>query len=500
MVLWCPDWPVTASGADPHTPVAVLAGNQVLACSESARAQGVRRGLRRREAQGRCPELTVVEHDPARDARAFEPIVAAVEAMAPGVEVLRPGVCAWQARGPASFHGSEAAAAEAIIEQVAAGTGAEALVGIADGVFAAQLAARSGRIIPPGRSAEFLEPADVGLIDRPVLVDLLRRLGLRTLGAFARLPAGDVLTRFGTDAALAHAQAGGQDERRLAIRVPPEDLTVSETFDEPLARVDIAAFAAKALAARLHETLSARGLAATRLGVAARMSGGEELYRVWRHDGLLTADAIADRARWQLDGWLSRRGPSTQEDETGGVTHLSLVPDGLLAQAALQPGLWGEAGEGRDRAHRAASRVQGLLGPEAVLTPVPGGGRDLAERVRWVPWGDERVPLASADQPWPGAIPGPYPAAVLPEPVPAQVLDAAGRPVTVSGRHELSAPPARVAGVPVAAWAGPWPVDARWWTVTEASRRVRFQVVLADGRALLLVLSGGGWRVEARYE
>ena len=52
---------------------------------------------------------------------------------------------------------------------------------------------------------------------------------------------------------------------------------------------------------------------------------------------------------------------------------------------------WGDAGEERDRAHRAITRVQGLLGPEAVVTAVLGGGRGFAEQVRLVPWGDERV-------------------------------------------------------------------------------------------------------------
>src|SRR5690242_5973075 len=115
-MLWCPDWPVTAAGladgVDTHAPVAVLFANRVLACSPAARTEGVRRGLRKREAQGCCPQLTVVEHDPGRDARAYEPVVAAVEVLAPGVEVVRSGACAVAARGPASYFGGEAAAAE----------------------------------------------------------------------------------------------------------------------------------------------------------------------------------------------------------------------------------------------------------------------------------------------------------------------------------------------------------------------------------------------------
>ena len=105
MLVWCPDWPVIAAGiidGVPGTsPVAVMDANRVIACSPAARAEGVRRGLRKRDAQARCPELIVVEHDPARDARAFEPVVAAIEELAAGVEVVRPGVCALAARGPA---------------------------------------------------------------------------------------------------------------------------------------------------------------------------------------------------------------------------------------------------------------------------------------------------------------------------------------------------------------------------------------------------------------
>ena len=108
MYVWCPDWPVLAAeivdGIPAHAPVAVLAANQVVACSEAARREGVRRGLRKREAQGRCPQLTVVDHDPGRDARAFEPVVAAVEELAPGVAVVRPGACAryWGRAGSVS--------------------------------------------------------------------------------------------------------------------------------------------------------------------------------------------------------------------------------------------------------------------------------------------------------------------------------------------------------------------------------------------------------------
>jgi protein ImuB len=515
MHLWCPDWPVVAAdivdGVPAGDPVAVLHANRVLACSPAARAEGVHRGLRKREAQSRCARLVVLEHDPGRDARAFEPVLAAVEDLVAGVEVVRPGACALAARGPARYFGGEEAAAERIVEHVAQTCGVESQIGVADGGFAAALAARTGRIVPPGRTARFLADLPVATLGRPALIDLLRRLGVRTLGDFAALPAGDVLTRFGFDAALAHRLAAGGGHRPLATRRPPPELTVTQTYDEPLDRVDTAAFAGRALAGRLHDRLAGHGLACTRLGVTAVTADGQELHRVWRHDGLLTAAAIADRVRWQLDGWLSGTtrapgaGPVAPPRPTAGIVQLRLVPEGVLAHAGLQPGLWGEAGADRDRAHRALSRVQGVLGPEAVLTAVLGGGRSPADQVRWVPWGDERAPARPADPPWPGRLPPPAPAVVLPTPLPAQVHDAAGRPVAVTARLRVSAPPARLTvtgGTPaeIVGWAGPWPVDERWWAPAEARRAARFQVQLSDGAALLLALSGGCWSVEAVYD
>nr|WP_313885707.1 hypothetical protein [Fodinicola feengrottensis] len=116
VVLWCPDWPVIAAmaaeGIPTHQPAAVLVGHRVIACSASARADGVRRGLRRREAQARCPELAVLNADQDRDAREFEPVVRAVEELAPGVEVVRPGLVSVAARGPSGYYGGDEAAAQ----------------------------------------------------------------------------------------------------------------------------------------------------------------------------------------------------------------------------------------------------------------------------------------------------------------------------------------------------------------------------------------------------
>jgi protein ImuB len=527
LVVWCPDWPVVAAGLPPGTPVAVVHANRVVACSPSARDEGVRRGQRRREAQGRCPALEVVERDPALEARAFEPVVAAVEDLAPGVELTRPGACAVPTRGPSRFHGGDDALAVVVRDRVAAvlaergGASPEpgvpeprvsgCRIGVADGPFAATLAARSRagvRVVPPGATTAFLAPLPLRVLDRPALTEVLARLGLRTLGDLAALPATDVLGRFGPEGAWAHRVAAGIDDRLPGARHPPPDLRADAELDPPALAVDRVAFAARALGEALHERLAAQGLACTRVVVEAETEHGEVLARSWRHEGGLSAGALADRARWQLDAWL--QGPPSVRPSAG-VIRLSLLPDEVVPARGRQLGFWGGETAADERAVRALVRVEALLGPEAVRVPEWRGGRDPHEQVVLVPrqavgeLADRRVAPPPDAAPWPGALPAPSPASQPPEPVPAAVVDAAGAPVAVDGRGALSAPPARVAvgGGPwqaVTGWAGPWPVEERWWDPRRHRRRARLQVVSDDGTALLLVLEAGAWHLVATYD
>lgn len=490
LAVWVPDWPVRAAGfAGASDAVAVVLANRVVACSAAARADGVRRGLRRREAQGRCPTVTVVEYDANRDARAFEPVVAAVESVATRVEIIRPGLCVLATRGPSRYFGGDGPLAELISSLVPA-----ARIGVADGPFAAVLAARVGVVVPAGESPAFLAPFPVSALERPELADLLRRLGIRTLGTFAALPAVDVLARFGPDGALAHRLASGLDDRPLDARTPPPDLTVWMELDPPAEQVDRAAFGARHLAHELHEELGRRGLACTRIAIEAETEHGESLSRLWRHDGALTPGMIAERVRWQVDGWLNR---DWDGRPTGGISLLRLVPDEVGPDNGHQHGFWG----GRaidDRISRALARVQGMLGPEAVVTAACAGGRSPAEQIRLVPWGDGHDEDINAFAPWPGHIPAPAPALVGTEP--CTVLDKEGAPVAVSGRGLVSAPPAKVNGRDVVGWAGPWPVDERWWDPASHRRRARFQLATADGRAYLAAVEGRRWFIEATYD
>ena len=542
-VVWVPDWPVAAAaaatGVPGHLPAAVHDGRRVVATSALARAEGVRRGMRRRQAQGCCPELVLLPADDARDVRAFEPVAVAVEDVVAGVEVARPGLLLLPADGASRYHGSEEALAVALVDAVA-GAGFECGVGTADGLLAAVLAARTGAVVTPGCSAAFLAGYGIGeLVHATVtdeqaaqvaeLVDLLQRLGLHTLGGLAGLPAGSVHARFGRLGTWARTLANGLDERPPARRRPEADLVAGTDLDPPLDRVDQATFAGRQLAERLHDDLVARGVACGRLEVAATTDDGTVLARTWRTDlggwGGLTPMRMTDRIRWQLEGWLSDASAGRgHEEHAVTLVRLTLTALDVLPAAAEQGRLWGGPSGGDLRAHRTLERVQGILGGSGVLVASLAGGRDVRDQVHLHPWGEQTDPTRPVDRPWPGRLPDPAPATVLDPPLRVELCDAAGEAVRYDERTGLAGVPAFVVWPPdhderaghllvregvvnagssvVTGWAGPWPVCERWWVPGSAGPTVHahLQVALDDGQAVLLVGTPGGWTCEATYD
>ena len=453
---------------------------------------------------------------------AFEPVAAAAETVVAGVEVVRPGMLLLGSDGAARYHGSELDLARELAEAVARDAGHDCQVGIADGFLAAVLAARDERVVPPGGSTTFLAPRPVAslahaLPDDPALAGLLhlwRRLGLRTLGDVAALPAASVHTRFGVLGTWARRLAAAEDVRPAARRRVEADIVATTELDPPATRVDVAAFAARRVAEDLHARLTARGLAAGRVVVTAEatdpVDGERRTYeRVWRTDDAtgMSAARLTDRVRWQLAGWLTHGAGTPGTPGTprpAPLTRITLTADEVAPAGATQPALWGaSAGQGL-RAVRAIERVQALLGASGVLSPRLQGGRDPRSRVQLVPFGQDAPLERALDRPWPGALPEPAPSVVLTEPLPARVLDASGADVVVDIRLAMSAAPAVVHSergiVRVADWAGPWPLAERWWRPDGGSRRVHLQIMSDDGAGYLLAQVSGVWHLEAAYE
>jgi len=359
----------------------------------------------------RCPEL-LDEDEGGAVLRSFVDVIDAVEVYCPWVTTVRSGICSLPARGPARYFGGEDSLVRQVVDATSDITAVE--VGVADGLFAAVLAARSGLVVPAGGTPDFLAPFPVDVLGHPELTELLTRLGIGSLGDFAALPESHVLGRFGADGVLCHMVAGGRSGELGELRQPVAGRRIDEL-----------------------------------------RSGG-------------------------------RRGGAGRHGTTAG-----------------ESGFWGEVSDADARAGRALAAVQDLIGPDAVVTARLQGGRGPAQRARFVTWNAQGgLEDSTLEAPWPGQIPPPAPAVVHPTPLLAELADAGGQPVSVSGRGLLTGAPARLSvekgpWTTVTAWAGPWPSDERWWSRSRR-RSARMQAVTAT-EAYLLLVERGRWWVEATY-
>jgi protein ImuB len=526
--VWFPDWPVVAAGFPADVPAAVVRANRIVARTHAAGVDGVVIGQRRRQAQRRCPHLVLVDHDPDRDAREFEAVVRAVAELSPRLDVIEPGWIGLRARGPSRYFGGDAALADRLAAVTAGATDRAVAVGIgvADGRFAssiaARLAARRGHpvLVDPAGSPAFCAELPVGWLQtlgecEPELVELFGRLGLRRLGDLAALSPVDVLGRFGHAGLHAHLLASGRDLRPSSTIDPAPERRLDHVLDDPAAQSSAVVFIAKQLADELADSLAADGRVCTRLVVLLESEHGERSERSWYRAAGMSASAMVERVRWQLDAWINLPRGSDQE-LTGGVALVRLTPDEVRADEGSQLGLWGGQTEADRRAARTIARLTTMTSTDAVTVPVWRGGRLPADRFDWVPatMVDLDVAASRSPGPWPGSLPSPSPATVLHEPCPVEVLDGDDRLLSVNGRGIVSAHPVTLRilsgddasgwrrGRPrtIVAWAGPWPVEQRWWEPERHRRLARFQMVTDDHDGYLVVAEHRRWWISARYD
>lgn len=515
--LWVPNWPLHAALAgeaaqDVETVVAaVLQSNRVLSCTQAASEAGVRRGQSRREAQGLAPSIRLFPVDVDRDERAFRGVLNRVRERVPEVQLLRPGLLVMRSRGLARFYGDERAAAAALNEALRENGSPGAHIGFADDMFSAELAARiarglgrSAHLVAPAASAAFLRPLPVSVLGDDELASLLLRLGVRTLGQFAELDEHEVHTRFGPGRARLHALARGRDTRLFQNDEPDPQLARAIAFDTPLVGADQVAFSVRQTADAVFEALAAAQLICTGVRITLQFAASTDHTQQWLHPTHFTAAELVHRVRWQLEMLRDASAATSSHDDDEHTAEASAVIGVVFAPIAVddvrghQTGLFGHGSD--QRLHHALTRVQAMLGYTGVLTAHPMGSRWVHDALALVPWG-ERVPTTAkiAEQPWPGRLQTAVPSEIYSPALPVQLEGGDGGSVCVDERGNLSAAPARINGVAITAWSGPWPVHEKLWDYRKARHAHRFELVDDQQRAWLVYLEAGSWWAEGRF-
>ncbi|MGZ4168601.1 MAG: Y-family DNA polymerase [Solirubrobacteraceae bacterium] len=337
---------------------------QVGEVSLAAEAFGVHPGMRLGEALARCPQLTLIPPDPAGVADLWERLLVRLESIGAAVEPERPGLVCFDARGLLRLHGGT----EGVLRAARTALRMPVRFGVAPSRFAAVAAATRARTRRPEivgaegceRARAYLAPLPVTLLRaRPALADLpeaLERLGIRTLGELAALPAAALADRFGRSGLVAYELARGGDS---ALSPRPAGEFLREALELPEAASGIQLERGLGLLIdRLLARRERRGRTLRSVVISAKLveQGG-----TWREQ-VVFREALADPVRMRLA--LTPRLaliPAPAE-----MLRLSIERFGPLA-SDQRPLLEDPAAARAARLREAIRQARVVAGPEAAL-------------------------------------------------------------------------------------------------------------------------------------
>ncbi len=361
-------------------------GSQVIGeTSGAAEAFGLRAGMRLAEALSRCPALVLVPADPVRSDAVWEESLRRLESLGAAIEPSRPGEAFFATEPLRGLHGRP----ETVLMRAQRALGAPARLGAGPSRLCAHAAATRMRgrrpplVVSEAASERLLAELPVSALQGRLtdewasanVPDTLERLGVRTLGELAALPAAAVADRFGEQGLRALRLARGGDQP-LRPRHPPVELVERLGLPEAASGQQLER-ALALLVERLlaHPARAGRTIRALRL--EARLAGGGG----WRSEVVLrSASADAERLFLALSPRLgglpapaSGIGLRALElgPETGEQITLTRAPGeqrrGSLAEAVRQA----RAAAGRDALLRVVEVDPHSRIPErrAILTP-----------------------------------------------------------------------------------------------------------------------------------
>ncbi len=338
----------------------------VLSATYEARRFGVHSAMPMTRARRICPQATVIPPRHPKYAEVSRGVMEIFQAVTPEVEPIASDEAFLDVGGARRRLGSPAAIARLIRAQVADRYGITCSVGVASTKFVAKLASRQCKpdgllVVPADRVVEFLHPLPVaalwGVGERTE--QALVRLGIRTVGDLAQVPAATLQREFGAVGAHLAALAWGRDERRVVPHAPDKSIGNEETFPHDVDDPETIRRELLRLSERVAARLRAGGHVGRTVSVKLRRS---DFTTITRSRTLREATDVAKEIFDTSCELYEAAGLERVRLRLVGVRVENLLP---AAAATRQLGL-GERETGWREAEQAMDRAARRFGPDAV--------------------------------------------------------------------------------------------------------------------------------------
>jgi len=225
-------------------PVIVGGGGKrgvVTAASYEARKFGVHSAQPVATARRLCPDGVFLPVRMGRYKEMSDRVFEIFRRFSPLVEALSIDEAFLDVTGTDRLFGGALEVARKIKEAVASETGLTVSAGVAASKFVAKIASDMNKpdgltVVPRGKEKEFLGPLPVGkmLGVGKVTETALHRMGVKTIGDLASVPAENLKKRFGKHGLHLHRLANGIDDREVEPEHEVKSIGHEDTYDEDI--------------------------------------------------------------------------------------------------------------------------------------------------------------------------------------------------------------------------------------------------------------------------
>lgn len=251
----------------------------VAAASYEARKFGLHSGMPLATAYRLCPQATFIAGDFRKYREASQKFMAILADFSPSIEPMGIDEAYLDVTGFESLHGTLKEMAARIKARVNRETGLVASVGIAANRLVAKVASDQSKPdglldITPGQEAAFLEPLAVD--DLPGVGkktgEVLRRLGIKTIGQLAQMPLETLKTYFGSYGESLQRHARGMGSDRLSPPAEAKSISRETTFEQDTRDLTLIKASLSYLAQRVGRSLREEGKQARTITIKLRYS------------------------------------------------------------------------------------------------------------------------------------------------------------------------------------------------------------------------------------
>lgn len=249
----------------------------VAAASYEARAFGIHSAMPLATASRLCPQAIFIEGNFARYREASEKFMAILADFSPYLEPMGIDEAYLDVTGFESLHGSIRQMAVKIKQRVRYELGLCASIGIASNKIVAKVASERSKPdglleVPAGEERSFLSPLPVGKLPGigQKSEQVLKSLGVSTIGQLANLPLVVLKSHFGIYGRLVHDHANGIDESQVMPPGEAKSISRETTFEKDTRNASLLKATLRYLGERVGSDLRQKGKLARCIGIKLR--------------------------------------------------------------------------------------------------------------------------------------------------------------------------------------------------------------------------------------